>query len=77
MGSYTELFTGSFDDTLLARYLYPPLTTLHYPIETMARRATELAISRLQQLEQRPELQEFTPTLVVRGSVHSLVKLEH
>jgi 1,4-dihydroxy-2-naphthoyl-CoA synthase len=34
-----------FDDVLLAKYCRPKLTTLRYPIEMMAMRAAELALS--------------------------------
>ncbi|WP_279623969.1 LacI family DNA-binding transcriptional regulator [Aeromonas veronii] len=69
-----DLSIIGFDDILLARYLYPPLTTLHYPIETMAKRAAELAISRLQQQEPGPGRHEFSPSLVIRKSVSPLMQ---
>ncbi|MBU3005328.1 LacI family DNA-binding transcriptional regulator [Paraglaciecola arctica] len=34
-----------FDDVLLAKYCMPKLTTVKYPIDIMARKATELALS--------------------------------
>lgn len=34
-----------FDDVLLSRYSRPKLTTLHYPIEAMAKQAAELALT--------------------------------
>ena len=69
-----DLSIIGFDDILLARYLYPPLTTLHYPIETMAKRAAELAIARLQQQEPGPGSHEFSPSLVIRESVSPLIQ---
>jgi len=69
-----DLSIIGFDDILLARYLYPPLTTLHYPIETMAKRAAELAIARLQQQELGPGRHEFSPSLVIRESVSPLIQ---
>ncbi|ELM3615378.1 MAG: LacI family DNA-binding transcriptional regulator [Aeromonas sobria] len=69
-----DLSIIGFDDILLARYLYPTLTTLHYPIETMAKRAAELAITRLQQQEPGPGRHEFSPSLVIRESVSPLIK---
>lgn len=33
-----------FDDVLISRYSRPKLTTLHYPIEEMAKQATKLAL---------------------------------
>ena len=69
-----ELSIIGFDDILLARYLYPTLTTLHYPIETMAKRAAELAITRLQQQEPGPGRHEFSPSLVIRESVSPLIQ---
>lgn len=69
-----DLSIIGFDDILLARYLYPPLTTLHYPIETMAKRAAELAIARLKQQELGPGRHEFSPSLVIRESVSPLIQ---
>lgn len=68
-----DLSIIGFDDILLARYLYPTLTTLHYPIETMAKRAAELAIARLQQQDTGPGCHEFSPSLIVRDSVSTLM----
>lgn len=39
-----QLSIVGFDDVVLARYLYPALTTMHYPVEQMARCAAQLAI---------------------------------
>ncbi len=55
-----------FDDGLIARYVHPRLTTVHYPIELMAEVATKLALN--------PAISSeitlcFTPTLVKRNSV--------
>ncbi|MFB2831912.1 LacI family DNA-binding transcriptional regulator [Aeromonas jandaei] len=69
-----DLSIIGFDDILLARYLYPALTTLHYPIETMAKRAAELAITRLQQQEPGPGRHEFSPSLIIRESVSPLIQ---
>ncbi|HDX8594255.1 TPA: LacI family DNA-binding transcriptional regulator [Aeromonas dhakensis] len=68
-----DLSIIGFDDLLLARYLYPTLTTLHYPIETMAKRAAELAIARLQQQDTGPGCHEFSPSLIIRESVSTLM----
>lgn len=49
-----QLSIVGFDDVVLARYLYPALTTMHYPVEQMARCAAQLAIQLYQALRRRP-----------------------
>ena len=40
-----ELSVTGFDDTTLARTLWPPLTTIHQPMAELARTATEILIA--------------------------------
>lgn len=40
-----ELSVVGFDDTPLARTVYPPLTTIHQPMAELARTATEILVS--------------------------------
>ncbi len=49
-----QLSIVGFDDVVLARYLYPALTTMHYPVEQMARCAAQLAIQLYGALRRRP-----------------------
>lgn len=58
-----------FDDGLIARYLYPRLTTVHYPIELMAEKATVLALKLANNEIVEPEPLHFSPTIVRRDSV--------
>lgn len=58
-----------FDDVILAKYLSPALTTIHYPVERMAREAALLAIRSSQQLDISTIMHCFTAELVVRDSV--------
>jgi LacI family transcriptional regulator len=58
-----------FDDVVLARYLHPALTTIHYPVETMARQAGQLAIQLYQGQTPPPRSNGFSARLVVRDSV--------
>ncbi|WON77988.1 HTH-type transcriptional regulator GalR [Serratia sp. UGAL515B_01] len=61
-----------FDDVLISRYLRPRLTTIRYPIVTMAKQAAELALA-LANNQSLPEITNmFSPTLVRRHSVASI-----
>jgi LacI family transcriptional regulator len=61
-----------FDDVLLAEYCVPKLTTIKYPIETMAKKATELALSLIHteaSTAQPTGSFKYSPFLVNRNSV--------
>lgn len=59
-----------YDDVLLAKYCRPKLTTLRYPIEVMAMRAAELALSYASGTQPEPGVTfKYTPTIVKRESV--------
>ena len=63
-----------FDDVLIARYLRPRLTTVRYPVIAMATQAAELAVALSHEGADLPETTNmFTPTLVRRHSVRSLL----
>lgn len=64
-----QLSIVGFDDVVLARYLYPALTTMHYPVEQMARCAALLAIQLYQGITPPPSSNRFNAGLVIRDSV--------
>lgn len=64
-----EISLIGFDDVLISRYVRPRLTTVRYPIVTMATQAAELALA-LAKEQPLPEITHlFNPTLVRRHSV--------
>ncbi len=67
------------DDTGIAQYLYPAVTSVRQPIEVMARYATKLALNLVQQPDYTsinlPDKQTFTPVLVVRDSILPMVEV--
>ncbi|MEZ8967695.1 DNA-binding transcriptional regulator GalS [Vibrio breoganii] len=58
-----------FDDGLIARYVKPRLTTIRYPVELMAEKATELALRLASDAPISEHPLRFSPTLVKRDSV--------
>ncbi len=58
-----------FDDGLIARYLTPKLTTIRYPIQIMAEKATLLALNLADENVKPVDTFRFSPTLVRRNSV--------
>ena len=64
-----EISLIGFDDILISRYVRPRLTTVRYPIVTMATQAAELALA-LAENRPLPEITHlFNPTLMRRHSV--------
>ncbi|MGR5128179.1 substrate-binding domain-containing protein [Photobacterium swingsii] len=61
-----------FDDGLIAKYVQPRLTTVRYPIQMMAEKAAQLALSLAKKEAKEPETIIFSPTLVRRDSVERL-----
>lgn len=64
-----QLSIVGFDDGLIARYVFPRLTTVRYPIEMMAEKAARLALKLARNEEIEPEPMRFAPTVVRRDSV--------
>ncbi|WP_028025122.1 substrate-binding domain-containing protein [Enterovibrio calviensis] len=58
-----------FDDGLIARYIYPRLSTVRYPIQIMADKAARLALALASSEHADNESAIFAPTLVHRNSV--------
>ena len=62
-----------FDDNHIARYIYPRLTTIRYPIQVMAKEAVKLSLQLANnEKTDRSEHKLFVPTLVRRTSVKSI-----
>ncbi|MFC3396314.1 HTH-type transcriptional regulator GalR [Brenneria rubrifaciens] len=64
-----DMSVVGFDDVLLARYLRPRLTTIHYPVTAMAMHAAELAVALSEGTPHPKTTNIFIPTLVRRHSV--------
>lgn len=64
-----EISLIGFDDVLISRYVRPRLTTVRYPIVTMATQAAELALALADRLPPPEITHLFSPTLVRRHSV--------
>lgn len=70
-----DLSIVGFDDVALAKYLHPSLTTVHYPVEKMARRAANLALQLNSGAAVTPQNNMFTAELILRDSVASIEKI--
>ena len=69
-----------FDDALIADYLHPKLSTVHYPIKAMAQASAELAIALANNNDNKNDSDNkkedtaiqpslYTPTLILRDSI--------
>lgn len=61
-----------YDDIELARYLTPPLTTIHQPQAALCRQAVDTLLARIQGCDDEPRLIMLEPTLIQRESVQQL-----
>lgn len=57
-----------YDDIELARYMTPPLTTIHQPKDELGELAIDVLIHRMAQPGQKQQRVQLTPELIVRGS---------
>jgi LacI family transcriptional regulator len=67
-----DLSVIGFDDTPIAAHMWPPLTTVRWPIASMARSAALKLITGIADNEDEssvPEPSMFLSTLIRRGSV--------
>ncbi|MCP4659173.1 MAG: LacI family transcriptional regulator [bacterium] len=63
-----DLSVGGFDDTPMARYAWPPLTTVRQPIREIARLATEVLVKVLRGDEPGERAYRLRSELIPRGS---------
>ncbi|MGF1696810.1 substrate-binding domain-containing protein [Vibrio lamellibrachiae] len=67
--SPNKLSIVGFDDGIIAKYVSPRLTTVRYPVELMAQKAAELALTLAKGIDSSEQAFCFSPTLVQRDSV--------
>ncbi len=58
-----------YDDIELARYMTPPLTTIHQPKDELGELAIDVLIHRMAQPALQQQRLQLTPVLMARGSV--------
>ena len=57
-----------YDDIELARYMTPPLTTIHQPKDELGELAIDVLIHRMAQPGLSQQRLQLTPELIARGS---------
>ena len=67
-----DLSIVGFDNLILARYIYPKLTTIDYPIGEMGRMAARWVLKNIYQQQALQLKNVFEPALVCRDSACSL-----
>lgn len=67
-----QLSIIGFDNVLFARHVYPPLTTINYPINDMGKMAASWILKQVYHKAEQPLQTLFEPELVVRQSVIKL-----
>ena len=60
-----------YDDIELARFMTPPLTTIHQPKDELGELAIDVLIHRMAQPTLQQQRLQLTPVLMERGSVSS------
>lgn len=68
-----DLSIVGFDNARWARYLYPRLTTVDYPVHEMGQMAARRVLQNVYGLEGEAVQRQFRPTLVPRESTRALV----
>ncbi|CAM3779227.1 HTH-type transcriptional regulator GalR [Vibrio aerogenes CECT 7868] len=61
-----------FDDSFIAKYMYPKLTTISYPIQLMAEQAARLSLALAEGEAPKDISHRFTPTIIRRDSVQKI-----
>ena len=64
-----QLSIVGFDDAPISRYVYPKLTTVHYPISDMAAMAARWVLKHVYEHEQVDVQTAFEPRLIHRDSI--------
>jgi len=68
-----DMAVAGFDDIPLARYMNPPLSTVHVDISQLGERAAALLLSSLQNDNRSHEQLQLSTTLVIRASCGGIV----
>jgi LacI family transcriptional regulator len=68
-----QMAVAGFDDIPLARYMNPPLSTVHVDISLLGERAAGLLLSSLLEGQRPPQQLQLSTTLVIRSSCGGLV----
>ena len=63
-----DMAVVGYDDIELARYMTPPLTTVHQPKDELGELAIDVLIHRMAHPGQAQQRVQLTPELIVRGS---------
>ncbi|MEC5321507.1 ribose operon transcriptional repressor RbsR [Brenneria populi subsp. brevivirga] len=65
----TDMAVIGYDDIELARFMSPPLTTIHQPKDELGELAVDTLLYRLEHPDTEPNVLVLTPELIVRNSV--------
>jgi LacI family transcriptional regulator len=68
-----DMAVAGFDDIPLARYMNPPLSTVHVDISQLGERAAALLLLSIQKGNRSHEQLQLPTTLVIRASCGGLV----
>lgn len=70
-----DISVVGYDDAIVARYLRPKLTTVHFPIIEMGKSAVKLVLQ-MNAKKSTDVCLKMTPELIIRGSTHKFTETD-